>query len=94
MVEGFACSSRLGWEVVGGDLQAVEQDAGLLGVDRSGGETVHDFEQAELDGGPVFEGVEVQDRLLDGVAGGDGFGVSAGLGAVGGVVRVAEMLAA
>ena len=89
-----AGGAGLGWEVVGGDLQAVEEDAGELAVDGAAGDAVHDFEQAALHGWAVFERVEVQDGELDGVADGDGFGVAAGLRAVRGVVRVAEVLAA
>ena len=84
----------------GGDLQAVEEEAGELLVDGPGDDAVHDFYERELDAGAVLEGMEAESGL-DGIAGGDdlcvGAGQGAGLDLVGGAVRgvvvEAELLA-
>ncbi len=42
-------------QVAAGDLQAVEEEAGALGVEVVGGEAAQDFGDGKLDGGAVFE---------------------------------------
>jgi hypothetical protein len=41
-------------EVGRGDLEAVEEQAGALGVEVVGGEAAEDFGDGELDGGAIF----------------------------------------
>jgi len=52
----YRFSELRGWfgEVGGGDLEAVEEQAGALGVDVVGGDAAQDFADGELDGGAVF----------------------------------------
>ena len=47
-------------EVDGGDLEAVEQEAGAAGVDLVGGDAAEDLADGELDGGAVFGEGEVE----------------------------------
>jgi hypothetical protein len=86
-----------GWarEVGGGDGEAVEEEAGAAGVDLVGGEAAEGVEQSELEGGAV---VGVRDGEVEGGVAGY-VGLAAALvggrdGAAGGVVVVAELLAA
>jgi hypothetical protein len=67
-------------EVDAGDLEAIEQEAGTLGVDLVAGDPGEDLADGELDGGVVFEDGEVE-------VGGVGL---VGGGFAGGVVVVAE----
>jgi hypothetical protein len=78
-------------EVEGGDLEAVEQEAGTAGIEVVGGDAFEDLGEGELDAGAVRE-------LGDA---GEGEGAEAGLagrsvfdGAARGVVEVAEGLVA
>ena len=64
-------------EVGAGDLQAVEEETGALGVDLVVGDTEEDLADGELDGGAVFGHGEVEGvavfagaRVLDWAAGG------------------------
>jgi hypothetical protein len=74
-------------EVGAGDLQAVEEETGALGVDLVVGDTEEDLADGELDGGAVFGHGEVE-----------GVAVFAGARilyrAAGGVVVVAEVFSA
>ena len=84
-----ACAGGAGlfWEVVGGDAQAVEEEAGAGGVEGIGGDAGEDVGDGELDGVAVFEQREGE----GGVEGGD---VEVFGRAAGGVVVEAEVLAA
>jgi hypothetical protein len=42
-------------EEAGGDLEAVEEVSGALGVEVVGGDALEDLGEGELDGGAVFE---------------------------------------
>jgi hypothetical protein len=59
-------------QVEGGDLEAVDEQAGALRVDGVEGDAAEDLGEAELDGGAVFkviEGLEAEvGMLFDGVA--------------------------
>ena len=83
-----ACGRGFAGQVQAGDLQAVEEEAGALGVDLVGGDAAEDFADGELDGGAVFGEREVEVRLA-GSAGGWVF-----YRAARGVVVVAELLVA
>jgi len=78
-------------EVEGGDLEAVEEEAGAAGVELVGGEAVEDLADGLLDGGAVFGGGEGEGGglvlALGEVDGGDG------LAGVGAEVVEAEVLA-
>jgi hypothetical protein len=70
-------------QVHGGDLEAVEEEAGAAGIEFVGGDALQDFADGVLDGGAVFgqgEGEGAATAAGGGV--GDGF--------AGGVVVVAE----
>jgi len=83
-----ACSGAgFAGKVGGGDLQAVEEEAGAALVEVAGGDAAEDFKEGELDGGAVFEGGE--DEGVGGIAGGFGAG-----GAAASVVVEAEGLSA
>ncbi|HLI77492.1 MAG TPA: hypothetical protein VKV02_11145 [Acidobacteriaceae bacterium] len=100
LFDGFLGAGRVdglgAGEVVAGDLEAVEQEAGAAGVDVVGGELVEDLGDGVLDAGAVGElGRGGEDEVglagdleieLVGVAG-------VGFGAAGGVVVVAEVFA-
>ena len=85
---GFAVD---GGQVYAGDLEAVEEQAGAAGVELVGGDALQDAGDGELDGGAVFDEVEVE-----GFAAGEGGFAVAGVldGDSGGVVEVAELLVA
>ncbi len=78
----------VGREVEGGDLEAVEHEAGSARVDGVGGDAAEDLADGELDGSAVFGQGEVEFCL----AGATGARVGDGL--AGGVMEVAELLAA
>ena len=85
---GIACRlGGLAGEVGAGYLEAVEEEAGSLGVDLVVGDAEEDLADGELDGGAVFGHGEVE-----------GVAVLAGArilyGAAGGVVVVAEIFLA
>ena len=74
--------------VGGGDLEAVEQQAGALGIDLVGGKRTEDFGENHLDGGAVFEHGQGESgggrngcggSVGDSLGGGDGEKVAAGL---------------
>jgi len=50
---GFGFGVGFG-EVLAGDLEAVEQEAGSFGVEIVGGQALEDFADGVLDGGAVF----------------------------------------
>jgi hypothetical protein len=50
----------LAWEVGAGDLEAVEEETGALGVDLVVGDAEEDLADGELDGGAVFGHGEVE----------------------------------
>jgi hypothetical protein len=75
-------------QVEGGDLEAVEEESGAAGVEVVGGDAAEDFADGGLDGAAVLGDGEVE----GGLAGAAGFQV--GYGFAGGVVVVAEGLAA
>jgi hypothetical protein len=52
-------------DVQGGDLEAVEEQAGAAGVERVGGDAGEDLADRGLDGGAVFD----QGQVEGGVAG-------------------------
>ena len=79
--------TRLG-EVGGGDLEPVEEQAGAARVDVIEGDAAEDLADGELDGGAVFG----QGEIKGGATGATGLGAADGL--AGGVVEVAEGLAA
>ena len=85
---GFAVD---GGQVYRRDLEAVEEEAGAAGVELVGGDALQDAGDGELDGGSVFDEVEVE-----GFAAAEGGFVGAGVldGDAGGVVEVAELLVA
>jgi hypothetical protein len=89
---GFGCA-RAGAcgvhaaEVVGGEFDAVEEEAGAFAVEGVGGDAGEDVGEGELDGGAVLERGHVEDGLVGDLA--EELGGSAG-----GVVVVAEVLAA
>jgi len=62
-----------------GELEAVEQAAGVLEIDLVGGEGIDDLRDRDLDGDAVFEGAEVEDGslALEVGAGDDGVAVDA-----------------
>ncbi len=69
MLDGFddrfwSVFSFPGWFLAGqverGDLEAVEEEAGAARVDLVAGDTLEDFADGELDGGPVFGEGEVE----------------------------------
>jgi len=72
-------------EVGAGDLQAVEEDRGALGVEVSGGDAAEDVVEGDLDGGAVVDGLHAEDAD----AAGEG-----GVGQALAVVVVAEVLGA
>jgi hypothetical protein len=74
-------------EVVGGEFDAVEDEAGALGIEGVGGDAGEDVGEGEMDGGVVLERGEGEDGLVGDLA--EVFG-----GAVGVVMVVAEALAA
>jgi hypothetical protein len=74
-------------EVLAGDLEGVEDEAGSFGVDGVGGEAAEDFSEAGLDGGAVFREWNVEGGAV--WAGG-----LAGCGFAGGVVVIAELFGA
>jgi hypothetical protein len=84
--DGLGCGwiFLLAGEVGGGDLEAVEEDAGALVVEVAGGDAAEDVEDGDLDGGAVLDGLHFEDAD----AAGEG-GVAAGA-----VVVVAEVLGA
>ena len=55
-------------EVDGGDLEAVEQEAGAAGVDLVAGDAAEDLADGELDGGAVFGQGEVEGGLAGATA--------------------------
>jgi hypothetical protein len=63
--------------VVGGQLKAVEESCGSLGVELAGGEGVDDDGKGDLDGLAVFEGGELNVLAGDEVAA-SGIGVAVG----------------
>ena len=69
-------------EVEGGDLQAVEEQAGALGVEAAVGDALQDEADGGLDGAAVFGEREVE--------GGEGVARFDRFGGAGGVVVVAE----
>ena len=75
-------------QVEGGDLEAVEEQAGAAGVEVVGGDALEDLADGGLDGGAVLGEGQVE----GGAAGAAGARV--GGGAAGGVVVVAEVLVA
>ncbi len=80
----------LAWgEVHGGDLEAVEEEAGAAGVELVGGEAEEDFADGGLDGGAVFRAGEGEGGAA-GLAGGAGVEFGFWDGFSGGVVVVAE----
>ncbi len=84
---GVGSEAGLG-EVEGGDLEAVEEEAGAFWVDVVGGDAAEDFADGDLDGSAVFGEGEVE----GGLARATGARVADGL--AGGVVEVAELFAA
>jgi hypothetical protein len=72
----------------GGDLEAVEEQAGAARVEGVGGDAGEDFAEGEADGGVVFE-----DREVEGGAAGAA-PARVGEGLAGGVVVVAEFFGA
>ena len=64
----------VGREVEGGDLQAVEEEAGAAGIDLVAGDALEDFADGELDGGAVFGEREVEGGFGWGCGGGFGEG--------------------
>ncbi len=56
-VGGIGCGLA-GRQIDGGDLEAVEQEAGAAGVELVGGETKDDFADGGLDGGAIFRARE------------------------------------
>ncbi|HEX3374120.1 MAG TPA: hypothetical protein VHS13_07925 [Edaphobacter sp.] len=73
-------------EVEAGDLEAVEEESGAAGVDVVGGDALEDLADRALDGGAVFGQGEFEGRATGSAGVGCGF--------AGGVVVVAEVLAA
>jgi hypothetical protein len=85
LVYGFEVVGGGGFgEVGGGDLERVEEEAGAFGVEQTGGDALDDDADGGLDGAAVLG-----ERELEG--GDEGWG---GFGFAGGVVEVAEGLAA
>ena len=84
--------------VSGGDLEAVEEEAGALGVDLVGGEGAEDFGEDDLDGAAVFEQGQGDGRgLRRGGGGSVGYGFGgrdARISAAGLKVEVAEAVSA
>ena len=78
----------MGREVEGGDLEAVEEEAGAAGVDGVGGDAAEDLADGELDGAAVFGQGEVEGGLAGAT------GARAGDRLAGGVVEVAELFSA
>ncbi len=74
----------LAGEVERGDLESVEEQAGAAVVDLAGGDAAEDLGDGKLDGGAVLGGGELE----------VGVGVGDRGGLAGGVVVVAEVLAA
>ena len=72
-------------EVGAGDLKAVEEDAGALVVDVSGGDAAEDVVEGDLDGVAVVDGLHFEDAEAAG---------EWGVGQAGAVVVVAEVVAA
>ena len=58
------CGFGVAWEVGAGDLEAVEQETGALGVDLVVGDAEEDLADGELDGGAVFGHGEVEVGLV------------------------------
>jgi hypothetical protein len=75
------------FEVEGGDAEAVEDERGALVVDGVGADAGEDVGEGELDGGGVVDGGKGEDGVEGGLV--EVFGAAAG-----GVVEVAEVLAA
>ena len=76
----------MGWEIEARDLEAIEEEAGALGIDGSGGDAAEDFADSLLDGGAVFRIWQLE---------GGGSGAAGGVfcdPAAGFVVVVAELL--
>jgi hypothetical protein len=76
-VSCVVCGFGVAWEVGAGDLEAVEEETGALGVDLVVGDAEEDLADGELDGGAVFGHGEVEGvavfagaRVLDRAAGG------------------------
>ncbi len=86
--EGVAVAVGFAGQVDAGDLEAVEEQAGALGVDLVAGDAEDDLADGALDGSAVFGQGEVELGLAATALGGvvDG--------AAGGVVVVAELLVA
>jgi hypothetical protein len=78
-------------QVGGGDLEAVEQEAGAFGVEVAAGEAAEDVVEGELDAGAV---VDVGHGEAEGGERGVGSAGGGGEGAPGDLVVVAEVLAA
>jgi hypothetical protein len=76
-----------GWKLSGGDLEAVEEKSGALGIDLVGGEALDDLVEGGLQAGGVGG-----DGDVEAATGAALIGV--GNGAAGGVVVVAKALAA
>jgi hypothetical protein len=72
----------VGRQVGGGDLQAVEEEAGAFGVEAAGGEAVQDKPDGGMDGAAVVDQGHVEEA--------EGVAQLAGFGRAGGVVVVAE----
>ncbi|ADW70565.1 hypothetical protein AciX9_3561 [Granulicella tundricola MP5ACTX9] len=90
---GFFCLAALGWEVGGGDLEAVEEEAGAAVVELVGGDAAQDLADGELDGGSVFGEWQIEGGVAVLVCV-TGCQVGAWDGFAGGVVVVAEVLVA
>ena len=93
---GFAVLSTIqGREVDAGDLEAVEEESGAAGVEFVGGDALQDAGDGELDGGSVFDEVQVE-GFAAGEGGFAGGSVFTGVldGCAGGVMEVAELLVA
>jgi len=56
-------------EVLAGDLEAVEQEAGAFGVEVVGGKPLEDFADGVLDGGAVFGEWDLEGRAAGFAAG-------------------------
>ena len=65
---GFGFGVGFG-EVLAGDLEAVEQEAGSFGVEIVGGQALEDFADGVLDGGAVFGEWDLEGRAAGFAAG-------------------------
>lgn len=90
----FDCGAGFGGgvllQVLGGDLKAVEEQAGAARVDVMGGDAVEDFAEGELDGAAVFGVGKLEYLLMECAAA--AFPVWEGL--AGFLVEVAEIVTA